>query len=71
MTIEELMRQIIDAIDSGKVTKDSKILISDDEEGNGFHHISYVQGYDRKEIESDDDVSYQLEDKENNVLLIG
>lgn len=48
MTVKELLDEIQMMVASGAITEDTKIVISNDEEGNGFHLAHYSEGYEQK-----------------------
>ena len=67
LTVKDLYKLCAEEIKSGNGGK--KILLSDDDEGNGFHHLFYSFSNVEETIGNDDYLLPYGADKENFIIL--
>ena len=73
MTVKRLYAELGELINSGM--GDKKIVVADDNEGNGYHGIFYSCTSDPKEVKANIEISNGLYDsvetKYKNIVIIG
>ena len=73
MTVEKLFNELKELVEAGQGNK--KVVVADDNEGNGYHGVYYSVTSDPKEVEGNIKVSNGLYDSQEtnykNIVIIG
>lgn len=73
MTVHKLFLELMDLVNKGQ--GDKKVVVADDNEGNGYHGIYYSVTSDPKAVKGNIDVSNGLYDSQetdpNKIVIIG
>ena len=71
-TLKDLQKHINKLLLEHPELRDRKVVISNDNEGNGFHGLFYGITYERKDVEAyKDDIYDSCETDPNKIVLLG
>jgi len=71
-TLEALQKHINKVLKEHPELKDRKVVISNDNEGNGFHGLFYGITFEQKDVEAyKDDIYDSCETDPNKIVLLG
>lgn len=71
-TLQDLQKHINKVLKEHPELKDRKVVISNDNEGNGFHGLFYGITFEQKDIKAYEDCIYDSCEKDpNKIVLLG